>query len=144
MVTGPAAPGAPAGTMTIVQAGGQLRIRFLAGSLIIANGDLPARLGRSGTVGVVLGYRMKTGLTWFWGSPSQAWNAVTRATAWKYFFYPEHVQVQLFPVGFMLLIPCGLRRWVFKVPEPWACQHCRYDRRGTPAGPCPECGGLVE
>src|SRR5258708_7685703 len=57
---------------TLSTRGGALRVHFLAGSLIIANGDLPG--GRAANVGMTLGYMRKPGLTWFWESPPKAWD----------------------------------------------------------------------
>ena len=72
-----------------------------------------------------------------------AWGALTRVDTWKYYFYREHVQIQFFPVGVVLLLPWTVRRWLNARRPAWACGQCGYDRRGGVGGPCPECGAVL-
>jgi hypothetical protein len=120
---------------------GKIRVRLLAGSLIVSNGDLPFTKSHVGMV--TLGYMYKAGLTWIWNSPASAWQVLGSRNIWEWYFFKEQVQVQLFPIAAVLLAPWALRRWVFKERPEWACQKCGYDLRGKAEGPCPECGAAV-
>lgn|GEM_PF-5601335 len=110
---------------------GKVRIRIIGGSLIVSNGDLPW----NGKVKVQLGYMINAGVSV--SSVSSPSRVFTSPDNWKYHFYPEHVQVQLIPVGVLLIVASFL---LSRRPPAWACQFCRYDLRGNTAEVCPECG----
>lgn len=136
----PVGPGpAPAVPITTNPAG-KIRVRFLAGSLIIANGDLPFPVLAQGSVKVTLGYMSKPGMTWFIDSPARVWESLSGATTWHYHFYKQHVQIQFFPIALALIALWALQRRFLPAHPTWACQHCGYDLRAAPNAPCPECG----
>jgi hypothetical protein len=138
MPLGPVVPGTSYTVPPGTPPAGKIRVRLMAGSLIVANGHLPP--GKSHIGMVTLGEMSKAGFTWLWNSPATAWQIITRSDVWKWYIYTEHVQVHLFPVGLLLAAPWALRRWVLKGPPAWVCQECGYDLRGGVGGPCPECG----
>lgn len=140
MPPAPVGPGPAPAVPIATNPAGKIRVRFLAGSLIFADGDLPFPVMAQGNVKVTLGYMSKPGMTWFIDSPALTWSALTTATIWHYHFYKQHIQVQFLPIALALLAPYAMRRWVFKPKPPWACQRCGYDLRATVNAPCPECG----
>ena len=122
----------------MVTPAGKVRVRFMAGSLVVANGELPA--GAVANVPVTLGYMQQAGVTWFVsGSAGARWGHIASVHTWKYYFYREHVQVQVLPLAVLLVAPWVVRRWARGRRPPWACAACGYDLRGA-QGTCPECG----
>jgi hypothetical protein len=112
-------PGTPTGVPISIPPGtppaGNVRVRFLAGSLIICDGDLrPTTFGK---VKSTLGHMFNSGVTWLFNTPPRAWPILADATTWRYYFFREQVQIQFFPIALALLAPWSLRRWVFK-PKP--------------------------
>src|SRR5262245_5712916 len=53
---------------------GDIRVRLVAGSLIVANGHLPPTKSHVGMS--TLGYMYQAGLSWSWLSPARAWQIV--------------------------------------------------------------------
>ncbi len=122
----------PDGTLLPAMPPGKLRIRLLAGSLIIARGNLP----QPSRVKVTLGYMATAGIQVRMNTKPLA--ALADMNAWRFHFHPEHVQANLFPIAILLTLPWVVLR--SRRRQPWMCPNCRYDLRGAPSPICPECG----
>jgi hypothetical protein len=131
----PAGTVAPGGTYSIppgTPPPGNMRVRFICGSLIIANGSL--RVSRPGMV--TLGHSYTAG----WKVLPAIWKGALAPSTWKFYFFREHLQINVFLVAIGLVLPWAIRRWIWRPFPKTACQTCGYDLRGNTGALCPECG----